>query len=390
MKFLHLKPLSALLALAPLLFAGCSRGLEYDGGYPSDSAIATEPSGNGGQGSGGIVTAGEWNDLANWGFWANLLNGNEWQEYGKYWQFYPQNFVCVETVDASGVPVPGVKVTLSQNGQDVWQAVSDNSGRATLWAEFYTGSAIADDGWTLDAGGTQAESFEFTTLSLAETAVNSFTVESSDADDSIDVAFIVDATGSMLDEIDFLKEDLDDIIAIVQEQVSTPVRTGTVFYRDIGDEYLTRHSQLTDDLASTRKFISEQQANGGGDYPEAVHSALETGLQNLSWNSGARSRVAFLVLDAPPHSESEVIAACQKIVREYAAAGIKIVPVAASGIDKSCEYLLRSFGLATGGTYVFLTNDSGVGADHIAASVGDHQVEKLRDLIARLIIAYAK
>ncbi len=45
--------------------------------------------------------------------------------------------------------------------------------------------------------------------------------------------------------------------------------------------------------------------------------------------------------------------------------------------------------MATGGTYVFLTNDSAVGGEHIAASVGEYQVEKLRDLIARLIIAYA-
>ncbi len=62
---------------------------------------------------------------------------------------------------------------------------------------------------------------------------------------------------------------------------------------------------------------------------------------------------------------------------------------AGSGIVKSCEYLLRSFSLATGGTYVFLTNDSGAGGEHIAASVGEYQVEKLWDLIARLIIAYA-
>lgn len=389
MKFLLRKPLTALFALLPLLFCGCSSA--FDIGIDSASDCG-EPSGSSGssQAAGGVVTAGEWNDLANWGFWASLFNNSDWQEFGKYWKFYPQNFVCVETVDASGAPVPGVKVTLSQNGQDVWQAVSDNSGRAVLWAEFYTGSAIVPGGWVLNVGDTQADSFEFTTLSLAETAVNSFTVESAGADSSIDVAFIVDATGSMHDEIDFLKEDLDDIISIVQEQVSTPVRTGTVFYRDSDDEYLTRCSQLTGDLASTRKFISEQEAFGGGDYPEAVHSALEEGLQSLSWNPVARSRVAFLVLDAPPHSESEVIAACQRVVREYAAAGIKIVPVSASGINKSCEYLLRSFEMATGGTYVFLTDDSGVGAEHIAASVGDYQVEKLRDLIARLIIAYAK
>ena len=70
--------------------------------------------------------------------------------------------------------------------------------------------------------------------------------------------------------------------------------------------------------------------------------------------------------------------------------GIKIVPVSASGINKGTEYLLRSFAMATNGTYVFITNDSGVGNEHIEATVGEYQVEKLRDLIARLIVAYAK
>ena len=46
--------------------------------------------------------------------------------------------------------------------------------------------------------------------------------------------------------------------------------------------------------------------------------------------------------------------------------------------------------MATNGTYVFITNDSGIGNEHIEATVGEYQVEKLRDLIARLIIAYAR
>jgi len=46
--------------------------------------------------------------------------------------------------------------------------------------------------------------------------------------------------------------------------------------------------------------------------------------------------------------------------------------------------------MGTNGTYVFITNHSGVGNEHIEATVGEYQVEKLKDLIARLIIAYAK
>ena len=78
----------------------------------------------------------------------------------------------------------------------------------------------------------------------------------------------------------------------------------------------------------------------------------------------------------------------QSSIRAYAANGIKVIPIAASGIDKSAEFMLRFFAAATDGTYVFITNDSGIGGDHIAASVGEYHVEVLNDLIIRLIEKY--
>ena len=202
-------------------------------------------------------------------------------------------------------------------------------------------------------------------------------------------AFIVDATGSMGDEIGFLKADLKDIIDLVGQQCTAKLRTGTVFYRDEGDEYITRDSKFTEDYRETIKFIGKQDAQGGGDWEEAVDEALKKGL-DLGWDTHVKSRVAFMLLDAPPHHTDAILASCQKSIELYAKMGIKIIPVSASGIDKGTEYLLRSFAMGTNGTYVFITNHSGVGNEHIEATVGEYQVEKLKDLIARLIIAYAK
>jgi hypothetical protein len=208
---------------------------------------------------------------------------------------------------------------------------------------------------------------------------------------SADIAFMVDATGSMGDEISFLKSDLVDIIGkAAAVRPSTTMRTAALFYRDTEDEYLTRHSDFTEDLSTTAKFVNEQEASGGGDYPEAVHTALERMLQNLSWDTQARTRLAFLILDAPAHYETDVITSLQQSVKTCARMGIRLIPVAASGVDKNTEFMLRFFAIATGGTYVFITNDSGVGLDHIAASVGDYKVEQLNNLIIRLIDFYTE
>ena len=201
---------------------------------------------------------------------------------------------------------------------------------------------------------------------------------------------LVRADGNIdADEINFLKADLTNIITTVRNKnAEVSIRTATLFYRDEGDDYLTRASNFSSDISATVSFISQQNADGGGDYPEAVHTALETGLQQLSWREENSIRLAFMLLDAPPHKREDVISSLQKSVPQYAQRGIRIIPVAASGVDKQTEFFLRFVALATDGTYVFLTNDSGVGEDHIAATVGDYQVELLNELIVRLINQY--
>jgi hypothetical protein len=42
----------------------------------------------------------------------------------------------------------------------------------------------------------------------------------------------------------------------------------------------------------------------------------------------------------------------------------------------------------TGGTYTFLTNHSGIGNDHLEPTIGDYEVEKLNDLMIRVIKEY--
>ena len=204
-----------------------------------------------------------------------------------------------------------------------------------------------------------------------------------------DVLFAVDATGSMGDEIQYLKSELLDVLDRAKDINATlNLRVGSVFYRDENDEYLTRVSPFSADLEETLQFIGEQQANGGGDYEEAVHTALNTAITQLSWSDNARARLIFLLLDAPPHHTDAIVSDLHDIIRDAAAKGIKIIPISASGVNKDTEFLFRFFATATNGTYVFITNDSGIGGDHIEATVGEYEVELLNDLIVRLITKY--
>jgi hypothetical protein len=161
-----------------------------------------------------------------------------------------------------------------------------------------------------------------------------------------------------------------------------------VFYRDTEDEYVTRISNFSTDINQTIDFINDQQANGGGDFPEAVHTALKKAVNDLQWSTNATSRIIFLVLDAPPHYESQIVSEIHNQISLAAGKGIKVIPVTASGIDKETEFLMRYMAIATNGTYVFITNDSGIGGEHLEATVGEYEVELLNNLIERLINKY--
>ena len=340
--------------------------------------------------SSGLLTAGEWNDLEHWKFWTNIINDNDYSGKMSYWKFYPQQLVAVKVVDKNEFGVANVPVTLLNGKQVEFTTKTDNEGYAYCWINlFHDKNQNQNDLWLIVDGVVISGQLKISSRENRKLNIN--TVVDKDAKHpktTADIAFIVDATGSMSDEIRFLKSDLNYIIDRAKFESNIGLRTAALFYRDIGDSYLTRHDDFTNDVAKTQEFVSNQRASGGGDYPEAVHTALEASLENLSWDEAARARIAFLILDAPAHYEEDIIKSLQNSIRLFAKKGIKLIPVAASGVDKETEFMLRFFDLATGGTYVFLTDDSGIGNSHIKATVGNYQVESLAELMIRLIKKY--
>lgn len=357
----------------------------------SSEGISSSPSGTGG-GNGeaaGLVTAAEWNDLNNWDFWKDLLQTEEFSNKPDIWNFYNLNRISTVVKSEIGAPVNDVSVRLEKNGNTLWEAKTDNLGTAELFIGLRQAATISSmEEYTLFVDDIAMAA----PIKMFNEGINEFVLSGfASGNDKVELAFIVDATGSMADELEFLKKDLLDVISKVEQDApNLDILTSSVFYRDVEDDYLVRHSGFTSNATTTLEFIKEQSADGGGDFPEAVHTALNTALSELQWSNTAKTRIAFLLLDAPPHNETSVIGQLQDAIAEAARKGIKIIPITASGIDKETEYLMRSFSIATNGTYVFITNDSGIGGEHLEASVGEYQVEKLNDLMVRLIRKYSE
>lgn len=339
----------------------------------------------------GLLTAGEWNDLHNWNkHWADLLADGEIAPYQSMYGFYPKQRYTVLITNAQDVPVPDAVVQLKSDGALVWEARTDNTGKAELWAGLFTApgqqvpSGLSAEAWI------RGQKHEFSSLKESKDGINFLKTRTECyAPKNVDIVWAVDATGSMGDEIEYLKTELLDVINRAKSRnPELAFRMGTVFYRDRDDAYITKSSALSTDISKTVDFIKKQYADGGGDYPEAVHSALEEAVWGQQWSENAIARICFLLLDASPHESPEVNASLQKSIREAARRGIRIVPVTASGIQKDTEFLMKFFGLATNGTYVFLTDHSGIGGKHLEPTTDEYKVEPLNELLVRLIAEY--
>jgi len=221
--------------------------------YTSDDLSLGSGSSDGGTqtggGQAGVITAGEWNDLDNWMFLDSLISSQDYAKMLDYWGFYTNHRISVKLVDASSNPILDQEILLKRNGTTIWTARSDNRGMAELWVDLYQHNADIDF-TTLQLVVGSVVSTEVKTYSAG---VNTIVVSgNTSVSNKVELAFVVDATGSMSDELEFLKTELLDVINRAKsDNPSVSMLTGSVFYRDEGDDYVTRVSAFNSDKRTT-------------------------------------------------------------------------------------------------------------------------------------------
>lgn len=208
----------------------------------------------------------------------------------------------------------------------------------------------------------------------------------------VEVLFLLDATGSMGDEIGRLKSSVISVVDRLQQLPGQPkVRLAMTTYRDEGDEYVTRSTDFTTDVKAFSAELAKVEAAGGGDTPEALDEGLAEALEGPSWGDPATTlQLVFLVADAPPQISRKVRTPYTASMINAAERGMKIFPIASSGSDDQAEFVFRQLAQYTGARFVFLS----YGADgQGGAAVGgqsdisglDYEELPLDGLVVRLI-----
>ncbi len=169
----------------------------------------------------------------------------------------------------------------------------------------------------------------------------------------IDLVFVLDATGSMGDEIEPVKNHIWSIANRVASGNPRPdVRVGLVIYRDRSDAEHTRMWPLTRDLDAMHTALMGVTAQGGGDDPEDVDAGLALAVHEMNWDRGA-ARMVFLVGDAPAQRYPEHDH--DGLLRDAVRQGIEISTVECSGLDPRGHAEFASIAERTHGMLTALT-----------------------------------
>ena len=209
---------------------------------------------------------------------------------------------------------------------------------------------------------------------------------SPDQDVELDVLFLVDATGSMSDEIERVKETLESIARRTREiEEDLDLRMGMVGYRDRGDQFVTRQYPFERNIREFARSVRGLEAEGGGDYPESLNEAMHVAVNHMRCREDAL-KLMFLIADAPPHLDYQQDHLYTTETDNANAMGIRIHTVASSGLDEAGEYIFRQMAQQTGGKFLFILYSDGHGGEGTPHDVGDnYTVERLDRLIVGLI-----
>lgn len=316
-----------------------AREAEIAGGAVARPSVAVESS----------VKAGEWDDNANYREFQRYLGGLG--GLGLH-RADVRDRQLVAVVDEGGKGVPGCLVTVRDAGGREVTLTTMASGRAILFphAEGLAAGRLAArtacQGARASADLPIDRADAVTTLALGAP-------RRLPAVRGIDIAFVLDTTGSMSEEIEATKATVQKV-ALGLGQSDVRVRIGMVTFKDRTDGEVTRLFPMTTDVARFGRDVSGLEAGGGGDTPESVNEGLHTALTRLDWSQDAVAKVAFLIGDAPPHLDYPNDADYAVDMRAAAHRGIKLFTIAASGMDDLGQAVWRQIAQYTGGTNMFV------------------------------------
>lgn len=298
--------------------------------------------------------------------------------------------VVIRALDSEGKSLPNCSIGVQAvGGKELFRGTTFADGRT----QFFPAAEAKPDqsDFTIDARcGDERRQGQLSRTGKREVEVRFRQPRKIPRRVAVDIAIVLDTTGSMQSQIDRLKKTLKAIhFQLSSLETSPDIRFALVAYRDRGDAYLTQVSKFTDDLAFFQRTVDGLDADGGGDTPEDLQSGLREAMKTLRWRPDA-VRIGFVVADAVPHTDYGQNYTYLSAMEESLQRGIKWVSVGAGGLPVQGEVIFRQLAQFTMGEYVFVTaghaGDTGGSRTEASHHVGtNYSTENLDQAMVRIV-----
>jgi len=199
----------------------------------------------------------------------------------------------------------------------------------------------------------------------------------------LDVVLLLDATGSMADELNTLQTGLDEMaVELTSLPSNITLRYGLVVYRDQAKSDSIQLFDLTNDWLLFTENLRAVTAVGGGDYPENLNGGLSQAVTNMNWHPEA-DRLLILLGDAPPHLATGEAVEFEETILAATEQNITIFTVGSDGLNGAGVEIYQQIAEMGHGRFIFVSHNPE--NNQVDPSV-IHPITELTDVLAGIVL----
>lgn len=205
----------------------------------------------------------------------------------------------------------------------------------------------------------------------------------------IQLVFCLDVTGSMSGLINTARQKIWSIASSIMQSNEQPdLQIGLVFYRDKGDNFITKRVEITSDLDSVYLKLMEITAAGGGDAPESVNQGLYESVKKMNWSKDSLVyKAVFLVGDCGPHMDYKDDVKYPETVKMAKAEEIVINSILMGGGCSGSREVWRDVAALTGGDFFEVGYDAG---GYVVSTPYDGELATLQARLDSMVLYYGE
>lgn len=164
------------------------------------------------------------------------------------------------------------------------------------------------------------------------------------AKDGSDIVFLIDKTGSMQNDIDSVRINLNLIIDQIEKFNNIQLAAAVYGDKNVDGPDWWSSTDLTNDYQEIRDYINGLKVSDGGDYPESVYDGIAQVVQKTTWRSDSK-KIVLVIGDAPSledtlteHSRQSILELCNRNDVQTNLFPILVTPFMAEGFIDMTEF----------------------------------------------------